>query len=289
VKAASNALKAFLAAQQAAADSIVAAAELYTFTLASGTVLRYTGADVDISYGGNVYSASGPLIDGLRYHATIGLNVDQQEITIAALPTVTVNGAPFMQALQDGAFDLCQIQRDRVFFSDYVGGTLVGGVTLFKGRFLNIEAGRLEARVTVANSLVVLQQNMPRRTFAPTCQHVLYDSGCGLNKASFATAATVGAGSTRQSLVTAAAQFLHAGGYVEFTSGANAGVIATIKNANAGSNLWLMFPLPEPIAVGDAFTIYLGCDHSEATCVNTFNNLANFLGFPKIPNPQTAI
>jgi uncharacterized phage protein (TIGR02218 family) len=289
MKSASGSLISFLAAQQAASTPFAAIAELYTFTLQNGTVLRYTGADVDIAYAGNTYSSKGPLIDGLKYRATIGLNVDQQQITIAALPSVTVNGAPFMVALAAGAFDYCAIARDRAWYSDYVGGTLQGVVTLFKGRFLSVdECGRLEARVTVANSLAVLTQNMPRNFFAATCQHVLYDSGCGLNPASFATAATAGAGSTQGALNAAAALFTHIGGYVLFTSGLNAGLQATIKNANAGATLFLSYPLPEPVSAGDAFTIYLGCDHKEATCVHTFNNLANFKGFPFVPPPQTA-
>jgi hypothetical protein len=156
------ALVAFLSAQQQALESRVAVAELFTLTLSNGLVLRYTGADVDITSGGNVYSAKGPLIDGLKYNASIGLDVDQQEITFvvdySASAQPTVDGVPFMTALQLGLFDGCEIMREWAFFSDHVGGTLVGSLVRYKGFFVDVKVGRLEAKVTVANSLIVLTQ-----------------------------------------------------------------------------------------------------------------------------------
>ena len=73
-----------------------------------------------------------------------------------------------------------------------------------------------------------------------------------------------------------------------FTSGANANVRATVKSVAAGVALTLIYPLPVAPAVGDAFTVYAGCDHTQATCQSRFNNLANFRGFPFVPPPQIA-
>jgi uncharacterized phage protein (TIGR02218 family) len=41
--------------------------------------------------------------------------------------------------------------------------------------------------------------------------------------------------------------------------------------------------MPEPIAIGDAFTVTAGCDKSFATCRARFANTDNFRGFPQIP------
>ena len=49
-----------------------------------------------------------------------------------------------------------------------------------------------------------------------------------------------------------------------------------------------MYPLPFAPMTGDAFTVYAGCDHTQGTCQNRFNNLANFRGFPYVPPPQMA-
>jgi hypothetical protein len=45
-----------------------------------------------------------------------------------------------------------------------------------------------------------------------------------------------------------------------------------------------MTALPSTLSVGDAVTIYPGCDGSYATCLNKFANLKNFFGFPFMPN-----
>ena len=41
--------------------------------------------------------------------------------------------------------------------------------------------------------------------------------------------------------------------------------------------------MPQPIEVGDAFTVTAGCDKSFSTCGSRFNNKVNFRGFPQIP------
>lgn len=287
MKACTGSLAAYLAAMRARPDAPIFFAECFTFTLQSGDVLRYTNADVDIDYLGETFSADGPLIDGIKSHSTIGVNVDEQEMTIAC--AVVLSDASIIDMLRAGAFDLCRIRRERVYFSDYVGGAAVGGVVLFEGRFARIEdIGQLDAKVTIADDLVDLQAQMPRNSYQATCNRALYDEGCGLDPADFTTLATLGAGSTDRTLATPAALFAQIGGYVEFTSGQNMGVRATIKNVRVGTNLTLSYPLPYPVAVGDAFKIVLGCDHTLPTCAGTFNNRARFRGFPFVPPPQYA-
>ena len=49
-----------------------------------------------------------------------------------------------------------------------------------------------------------------------------------------------------------------------------------------------MYPLPFAPSAGDAFTVYAGCDHTQATCQGRFNNVAENRGFPYVPPPQMA-
>ena len=44
----------------------------------------------------------------------------------------------------------------------------------------------------------------------------------------------------------------------------------------------LTFRCPFAPSPGDAFTVAAGCDHTQATCQGTFNNLPNFRGFPYV-------
>ena len=288
MRAANAAVIAFLNAARANPDSAVAFADCFTFTLSTGTVLTFASVDQPIVYNGATFSAGGPLVQGLKYRCSVGLEVDKQQITIAARPGDLVGGAPFLVALRDGAFDGAAVQRDRVFMAA-LGQAPIGGVMLFRGRISTVDlVGRTSAVVTVASDLVILDYDMPRNLYSPTCLHALYDSGCTIPRGTFAASGLAGAGSTAGLLLFAGAASGHVQGSLVFTSGVNANVRATVQAATPGVSIALRYPLPAAPAAGDAFTVYAGCDHTQATCKGTFNNLANFRGYPYVPPPQVA-
>jgi len=304
-KATSQDVVNLLAAAQTAPDAPIAFAECFTFIATTGTYYTWTNFDLPIAYNGYTFLANGPLVQGLKYKGNIGLEVDKQQITIAARPTDLINGAPFLIALRDGAFDGAAVYRDRVFmtvaygsdfdsdFSSDFGAkaySVAGGVRMFQGRVSTVDkVGRTQATVTVASDLVVLDYDMPRNLFSPTCVHTLYDAGCGVIRGTYSANGTAGAGSTATQVLTSVAAAMHAQGSLVFTSGANANVRATVKSVAVGSALNLMYPLPFAPAAGDAFTVAAGCDHTQGTCANRFNNVANFRGFPYVPPPQMAV
>jgi uncharacterized phage protein (TIGR02218 family) len=51
----------------------------------------------------------------------------------------------------------------------------------------------------------------------------------------------------------------------------------------------LIAPFPVIPLVGDAFTIYPGCDKQQSTCATKFGNLIHFRGFPYVPENSTAV
>jgi uncharacterized phage protein (TIGR02218 family) len=289
MRSASTALQNYLNALRANLDAQAIFADCYTFTLQTGLILTYTNANVPITLNGYVYAANSILVDGLRFKCSTGLEVDQQQITISALTSETVGGVPFLQALRNGVFDGCEISRERAFLNSWApadAANPIGSVILFKGRIGTIDhVGRTTAEITVNSDLVLLDLHMPRNVYSPACQHVLYDSGCGLVKSSFGTNGTVGAGSTNLVINWPGATADFDQGTLVFSSGVNNGITANIKSAIAGVSLTLSYPLLNAPAAGDSFTAYWGCDHTKATCKNKFNNLANFRGFPFIPSP----
>lgn len=269
-------------------DAPIAFADCFTFTLLTGVVLTYTNVDQPVIYNGATFSALGPLVQGLKYKASVGLEVDKQQITIAARPVDLVSGAPFLTALRDGAFDGATLQRDRVFLTA-IGGTVVGGVTLFHGRISTIDVvGRTTATLTVASDLVILDYAMPSNIYSPSCLHTLYDVGCAVIRGTYASNGMIASGSTASTIAFAGAQSSHAQGAIVFLSGVNANTRATVKSVVSGSSLNLIYPLPTPCVIGDSFTVYFGCDHTRGTCQSVFSNLANYRGFPFVPPPQIA-
>jgi hypothetical protein len=312
MKSTTTAVTNLINAARAAPDAPIAFADCFTFTTTLGTIYTWTNFDVSVPYNGYTFLATGPLVQGLKYKGSAGLEVDKQQMTIAARPTDLINGAPFLVALRDGAFDGAEVQRDRVFLTlpslagagaigsfvigssaigagGFTGLAVVGGVTLFKGKISTVDAvGRTQATVTVASDLVILDYDMPRNLFSPTCVHTLYDSGCGVIRGTYSATGTAGAGSTASTIYSSVAAASHAQGSLVFTSGENANVRATVKSVGVGVGFNLMYPLRFAPAIGDAFTVAAGCDHTQGTCQARFNNLAHFRGFPYVPPPELA-
>jgi uncharacterized phage protein (TIGR02218 family) len=289
MRAAPTVLINHLDAIRAEPDAQAIVADCYTFTLRTGLILTYTNADVPITLNGYLYLANSIVISGLKFKCSVGLEVDQQQISLSAKATDTINGVPFLKALAQGVFDGCEIQRERAFLNSWSaedGANPIGSVILFKGRIGTIDnIGRTSAQITVNSDLILLDMKMPRNVYSPACQHVLFDSGCGLVKSAFGTTGTVGAGSTKVVINWAGATANFNQGTILFSTGANAGVSANIKSVNAGVNVALAYPLYAMPSASDAFTAYWGCDHSQATCNSKFNNQANFRGFPFVPQP----
>ena len=272
------------------ADAPLFVADLFTFTLASGTILTYANGDLPVAWNGYVYRANSLLVSGLKYKCSIGLNVDKQQITISARQADTIGGVPFLQAMQQGILDGAFIQRERAFFTNWntTGGSLIpiGATIMFKGRVAEIgKIGRTTAEITVAGDTTLLDIDMPRRLWSPQCSHVLYDSGCSLARGAYSSAGSVTSSSSLTNIAWSAATAAYAQGSITFTSGLNAGVIRTIKAAASGA-LGLAYPLPNWPSIGDTFTAAQGCDHTQATCQSKFANLANFRGYPYVPPPQ---
>lgn len=167
-----------------------------------------------------------------------------------------------------------------------------GTIIKFVGRVAQVDCGRSIATFTVNSHLELLNQNMPRNLWQQSCVNTLFDTSCTLSVASFAVAGTALTGSASNSLNAMIAQ---ATGYfdlgvITFTSGVNNGISRTVKQYIEGSpgTISLIAPFPNAPAAGDTFNAFPGCNKLQPTCQNKFSNLANFRGFPYVPENETA-
>jgi uncharacterized phage protein (TIGR02218 family) len=133
---------------------------------------------------------------------------------------------------------------------------------------------------------------MPRNVFLPMCAHLVFDAGCGLNKALFTVNTSVGANPTA-AVFTAAASTGKPAGYFEtgvltMTSGQAAGSSRAVRTFD-GATFTLAVPLPTPPAAGDTFTVTAGCSRDFGTCASRFNNQGKFRGFKDIPIAETSL
>lgn len=291
MKPASTALQNLLASRQ------FFAADLYTFTLIGGSVLRYGSGDRDITAGGHLFTAQGPRLDRKDNKAKcrwkIGVEVDTLVFDVMPQATDMVGGLPFLAACVQGAFDGAELQLERAFMATY-GDTSVGTVIMFAGRVAEIDLGRAVATFTINSHLELLNLQLPRNLWQPGCVNSLGDASCGVNLPSFAVAGSAAAGSSAIAIAASLAQPSNYfdQGKIAFTSGANAGLTRSVKFWAAGSPgvIGLLAPFPNVPATGDTFTIYPGCDKTLGTngCAK-FANTARFKGYPFVPSAETAV
>jgi hypothetical protein len=312
-----NALQDFLAEAPQAGFMV----DLYTFNLAGGlnggSPLLYSTCDVDVTvpYASPVtYTSKDVQLDQRNNkaygHWKVGVDVDTwQVIATPKFPNPansylgsTIGGQFWLSALRAGALDGAVVLVDRAFFDNRTSGVPsngaplsdpVGVVNVFTGRVAEVDLGRTNAVVTINSHLELLDISMPRNTFQAGCRWQLFSPGCTLNAASFAVSGTVVA-QTGNNLFTSnvgapGGSGTYALGRVVFTSGQNAGFARSVRSWAEGSpgTFTLLAPFPYPIADGDAFTAYPGCNKTFGNCSN-FGNTVNFGGQPWIPVPEAA-
>jgi|SRR5579863_3356422 len=287
---------------------------LYQFNAIGGAVDYFTDLDFTATWNGINWKASGLRIDGLRRKIACGLEVDEQQLNIIALPTDTIFGSTFLSAAETGILDGCQITRYRAIWPSVSGNLFQDMVnippfqvwTMFTGYASKIEAGGMtHFEMKVKSPLVKLEVNMPRNYYQPGCLWNLFDVGytppagygCQLNQATYAVNGVALSNASPLILpvsggiatpIGADGISNYAQGRILFTSGANDGLLTLIDD-NDASNLYLAYPLATPPSAGDTFTFYPGCSKSFNTCTLKFANGNNFRGFDKVPPVSVSI
>ena len=263
-------------------------ADLYTFTLAGGSVLRYSAAPTALTANGQTF-ALGPKFERSRTKLVIGVQVDELEVKVYPEPTDMIGDLPFLEAAWQGQLDGALLQLDRAFMPVY-GDTTAGTVVLFAGRVSDIDCSRTSIEIKCRSHLELLNIQMPRRLWQASCTHIFGGPMCQFNRAGLAVTFPAGAGSTQSRITDAPSSttpFLL--GTITGITGANTGYSRTIAGFVSGGAVTTKLAFLFPVAPGDQFQLLPGCDRTIATCMNVFNNAANFGGFPYIPTPETAV
>jgi uncharacterized phage protein (TIGR02218 family) len=271
-------------------------ADLYTFTLVSGTVVRYTSHDVNIWIGTSTPVLYTPMtLQRDRIKLETGLTIDDLKIEIYANSDDTIGGSQILSLIRGGSFDGAILSLDRVFnptFWQYNTPPISTDYTvnLFLGRADAPNITRQIATLEVKSLTELLNIKMPRNLAMPSCVNTLYDYTCALNRADFEVNGTVTSGSTttviNNDLATSATYYDL--GVLLFTSGNNNGNRRFIKKYAPGT-IQITPPLPYAPEAGDTFQIVPGCDKTQETCLNKFNNLVNFKGMPYVPTTESIL
>ncbi len=135
------------------------------------------------------------------------------------------------------------------------------------------------------------------RVYNRICDADLGDSRCKVDLEALRESGTVGTIQVgRESFSLAGGPESHPAGHwdrgeLTWTSGANSGVTCEIETFTTGgpggSSLTFYLKTPFDFQVGDAYTLVPGCDQLTTTCINKYNNIVNFRGFPTVPGNDT--
>jgi uncharacterized phage protein (TIGR02218 family) len=260
-------------------------ADCYTFTLKSGTVLRYTSGPGSVADDlGNTF-AVGPLIERSTCSWSVGIDVDTLELTISPRSTDLVEGVAFRTAIMTGLFDGAEVEVKRAFMSVY-GNASNGCIVLFAGSVADVDIGQSRIEMTVNHFVEKLNIQMPRNLYQPGCLWTVYDTGCGVVRASYTFAYTVGSGATTTQIpVPSTSKDDH-----YFDQG-----VLTVGGVSRRIVVWdldtavVTPPLPSAPTAGTAVTMVPGCNRTLAECTSKFANEDRYRGFPFIPQPEAAV
>jgi uncharacterized phage protein (TIGR02218 family) len=298
-----------LAAYLAANDTVIVS-DLYTFALADGTMLRYSGWTAPLQIPGTAFPsgslnynavtytdfALGPRFGRSKVTTGIGVAPTELDIEVLAGSGDLVGAFPFAEAIRLGLFDGATLELDRLFAPPQTDAaqldTSLGAVVWFYGRIADTDAGRSKVAIKVKSLMNLLAiQQMPRRLYQAACSHVFGDAMCGFDRSTRAATIAALAGSTQAAIVTSLApspSTLYDQGTVTALSGGNAGQTRTVVTLASGT-VTLLKPFLSSVAAGDTFLLLPGCDHTVQTCNSVFNNLVHYGGMPYIPPPETAV
>lgn len=271
-------------------------ADLYTIVLSDGTTtIRWAAFDQIVTVGSTSW-VLGPGISSTRLKMIAGVETDTLNVTFISDDSnpCLVNGVPLNVFLNRGGLDGAQVTVDRAYAAA-PGTAWVGTLQRFYGRVSDIDrVSRVETDVTLRSFTEVFNSAVPRNVYQAACLNTLYDSSCNVSQAGLGVAGTVTTASSSLNLSFTASGLTAADGYfslgmIVFNTGANAGTKRSVRVHAAGGVVTLMQPAAGPIAVGDTFTIYPGCDKTLTTCVTKFNNRARFRGEPWVPVPESVL
>lgn len=287
-----NASAAVLAILNTTGQVQILRADLYTFTLRDGTILRFTDADIDLIVDGDTFDRS-LLISRTKTKQSVGINVDSVQVTIINDGSYTLNGKSIIHQIRNGVFKGATVKIQKMFLLDWTD-TTPGPVDWFEGTFSEPSCDHFSASFKIKSRFAELNKQMPEDIYQTTCGNTLFDDVCGAVESSFTYAACEATSIVNRSKFTLSgtsqSDHYFTFGKIKFTSGANAGQPArTIKSYLSGV-VEVFNPFPYDIADGDDVTATAGCDKLYAGgCAKFARQATGFQAEEFIPVPETAV
>lgn len=247
--------------------------ELYEFQVGS-TVYRYSSSEDRITIGALVYEPESIA------RTRIEMSGDQDTRTLNIfVPSANVFAARYVSTVpgEKATVRCLRYQRDE-------SPAFATTVLLFDGVVQSVRFPNdgHSAEIAVRSIESALNRNIPRFSYTGMCNHFLYDSGCGANPSNFDFIGTVSAVSGNVITVTGAgaAGFDYSAGYARPVGENDFRLVLSAS----GDDITLLLPFASNV-LGSSVQLFAGCDHLvEGDCALVFDRVAEFGGFPFVPN-----
>jgi uncharacterized phage protein (TIGR02218 family) len=255
-----------------------------------GTAYRLTDHDQPLTLADGTYTPIDGVDASAAQHAE-GTRPDNVSVS-SVISSSTITQADLEAGLFRGASVVERVVDHRYPYA----GTFAVRTYYFTSLTYNTELGVWNAECSGLMSK--FEKNRGHR-YSKVCRWDLFSTQCGVNKASFSASLSVTSSSLRNAFVATPSAHDAAGffedGYVEWTTGANAGTKQVIKAYNPVTKVWILqTAAPYAISASDSATVSAGCNKLSGVnqdgsadenghCKFRFSNLVRFGGFPFMP------
>jgi uncharacterized phage protein (TIGR02218 family) len=240
------------------------------FTRLDGTIHALTSFNRDLIVDGQTYTALGGAT-ATALESSSGLSVDNIEVQ-TLIESTGLTESDIIAGLMDFATYI-------TFDVDYEA-VLLAAFNIRAGTVGEYSHSNPEAIFQLRSLAQSLQQTIGELGMKK-CAADLGDAKCKIVLASHTVTGTVSAVTDRRTFTVTVAPAAH-GGLFTFTGGNNNGLSMEVR-VIAGLVINLTLPLPFDVTIGDAYSVYRGCDKLFSTCKATFANTNNFRGNPFFP------
>lgn len=244
--------------------------ECYKFIGSHGKAYLYTSANMSVTLGGQRYIP----VPVTRSRVKTATNEDSDVTLELEIPFDT-------QVCLDYAYAQVPPKLELEVYRKQGRGDAGDYVLYWSGSVRGFDVrGRIASISVPSSASLVLSTSVPNVYFQAPCNHVLYNSRCGVSADSNKVDRTVTSSSSQSITLNSSA-----GTTGDFKAGEivnNRSLERRLILDNDGTAITIGFPFFD-IRPGDSVTLYKGCDHTFSTCNSKFSNIINFGGFPHVP------
>lgn len=253
------------------AEEVTTLANCWRLVRRDGRAFFFTDHDQDIEISGATY------LSAIGYRQTAIAGDSTLAVANLEVSGILDSDTLIAEEIRSGLFDFADIYIFAVNWADLSQGIMrLRRGTL--GEIATTPAGTFQAEMRGMSQKFATKVG---EVYTPECRADLGDDKCKVDVPSLThTEWVVGLSDQTLFLVSnyaAAPDHWYKFGGLTWLTGANTGRSMEVR-AYAGTVapfVWLYLPMPRPIAIGDGFKIYPGCDKRRDTCRAKFNNIVN--------------